>query len=258
MKNMIDVHVHLTHEKYKNIDKVIKESKQKGMKNLLLIACDKEEIKKSIELVNKNNDFMKLAIGFHPMEVKNINEEDIKDLKKTFYENPNIIAIGEIGLDYHWYPEEKEEQKELFKKQLKLAKDLDAPYIVHCREAVEDTYGIIKEIGYYKGIMHSFAENFNSAKKFLDLGLYVSISGPLTFKNGHNQKDVVKNIDLNKLLVETDGPFLTPEPHRGEINYPYYVQYIIEEISKLRDVDIEELKEILLKNTYKILKEFNV
>ncbi len=258
MRNMIDVHVHLTHEKYEDANEIIKKSKEKGMKNLLLIACDKEEIEKSIKLVNENSSFTKLAIGFHPVEVKNVKKEDIKDLKNKFYENSNIIAIGEIGLDYHWHPEEKEEQKELFKKQLELAKELNVPYIVHCREAVEDTFNIIKEIGYYKGIMHSFAENYESAKKFLDLGLYVSISGPLTFKNGHNQKDVVRNIDLNKLLVETDGPFLTPVPHRGEINYPYYVEYIIEEIANLRDLNKEELKKILLENTYKILKEFDV
>ncbi len=257
MKKMIDVHVHLTHEKYEDVDKIIENSKEKGIEKILLIACDKEEINKSIILANQNKGFMKLAIGYHPVEVKNIQDNDVKELENIFLKNESIIAIGEIGLDYHWYPEEKEEQKKLFKSQLLLAKKLGVPYIVHCREAVNDTYDIICEVGYYNGIMHSFAENYEKAKKFLDLGLYISISGPVTFKNGYNQKEVVKNIDLNKLLVETDGPFLTPTPHRGEINYPFYVSYIIEEIAKIRDVEIEQLKDKLLQNTYKILKEFN-
>ncbi len=257
MDKMIDVHIHLTHEKYDNIDEIIQTSKQEGIKNVLLIACDKKEIIKSIKLQKSYKDFMKIAIGYHPMEVSKINANDIKDLEEKFLSNDSIIAIGEIGLDYHWYPEEKEIQKKIFKEQLKLAKKLSVPFIVHCREAVEDTYQIIKEVGYYNGIMHSFAENYENAKRFIDLGMYISISGPLTFKNGHNQKDVVKNIDINKLLVETDGPFLTPVPHRGETNYPYYVKYILEEISSIRDIEIKELKKIILKNTYEVLKEFN-
>ncbi len=257
MDKMIDVHIHLTHEKYDNIDEIIQTSKQEGIKNVLLIACDKKEITKSIKLQKNYKDFMKIAIGYHPMEVNKINANDIKDLEEIFLSNDSIIAIGEIGLDYHWYPEEKEIQKKIFKEQLKLAKKLSVPFIVHCREAVEDTYKIIKEVGYYNGIMHSFAENYENAKRFIDLGMYISISGPLTFKNGHNQKDVVKNIDINKLLVETDGPFLTPVPHRGETNYPYYVKYILEEISSIRDIEIKELKKIILKNTYEVLKEFN-
>ncbi len=257
MTKMIDVHVHLTHEKYSNIDEIIENSKKEGIKKVLLIACDKEEINKSIKLQKDYEDFMKIAIGYHPMEVSKISEEDIQKLKSIFLKNDSIIAIGEIGLDYHWYPEEKEIQKKLFKKQIEIAKELSVPYIVHCREAVEDTYEIIKEVGYYNGVMHSFAEDYENAKRFIDLGMYISISGPLTFKNGHNQKDVVKNIDLNKLLVETDGPFLTPVPHRGEINYPFYVKYILKEIADIRNIEIEELKNTILKNTCRVFKEFN-
>ncbi len=257
MEKMIDVHVHLAYEKYGDVNKIIKDSKAKNIKNVLLIACDKDEIKKSIYLLEENKDFMKMAVGYHPIEAKNIIKEDIVDLEKIFINNDSIIAIGEIGLDYHWYPEEKSIQKKLFKEQLKLAKKLNVPYIVHSREAVNDTYKIIKEVGYYNGVMHSFAENYDEAKKFIDLGLYISISGPLTFKNGHNQKDVVKNIDLDKLLVETDGPFLTPSPHRGEINYPYYVEYIIREIANIKELNITKVKQDILKNTYKVFKEFD-
>lgn len=257
MEKMIDVHIHLTHEKYEDVDKIIKEAKENGIKNVLLIGCDENEIKKSIELNKKNDGFMKMAAGYHPIEVRNIDDKSLIELETIIKRNDFIIALGEIGLDYHWYPEEKEEQKELFKKQLILAKKLNIPYIVHSREASDDTLEIIKEVKYYNGVMHSFAENYENAKRFLDLGMYISISGPLTFKNGHNQKDVIKNIDINKLLVETDGPFLTPEPFRGKVNHPMYVSYIVEEIANIKGLEVELVKNKLINNTYKVFKEFN-
>ncbi len=223
------------------------------MKKMLVIGCDEEEIKRSLDLVKKHPKFLYLAIGFHPVDIKNLTEEKILWLEKLCLENQQIIAIGEIGLDYYWHPEEKEEQKYWFKKQIRLAKKLDKPLIIHARESYGDCYQILKEENYFKGIMHSFADDYNSAKRFIDEGMYISISGPLTFKNGHNQKEVVEKIDINKLLVETDGPYLTPVPFRGKTNYPWYVKYIIEEIAKIKKLKKEEVANIIENNVYKIL-----
>ncbi len=255
MNKLIDMHIHLTNEKYEDEKSIISESKSNNIIKMLVIGCDKKEIIDSLELVKKYKDYLYLSIGFHPIYISKIKDEDIIWLKKLIKENPQIVAIGEIGLDYYWYPEQKEEQKKWFKKQIRLAKELNKPMIIHSRESYDDCYNILKEEDYFKGIMHSFADDYQSAKRFIDKGMYISISGPVTFKNGFNQKDVVKNIDLSKLLIETDGPYLTPAPFRGQLNKPIYLKYIIEEISKIREISQEELSKQILKNVYKIIGE---
>ncbi|MFV0288055.1 MAG: TatD family hydrolase [Mycoplasmatales bacterium] len=255
MKNLIDAHIHLTHEKYDKIEEVISEAKAKGMKKIIVIGCDEQEIKKSLKLVKEHQGFLYLAIGFHPVDIENLTEEKLLWVEELCQTNEQIVAVGEIGLDYHWYPEQKEQQKYWFKKQINLARKLNKPIIIHARESYDDCYEILQEENYFYGVMHSFADDYTSAKRFLDKGMYLSISGPLTFKNGHNQKEVIKNMDLNRLLVETDGPYLTPVPFRGKVNYPWYVQYILEEIALIKEMPYQEVVNLVETNTYQIFKE---
>ena len=236
---MIDSHAHLNNDLFKSdLELVIKESKKK-LEKILLISCDFIDFEEHSKIKNKDKNFFYHAVGLHPVEVANFKVGDLKKLEKLIIEN-EIVAIGEIGLDYHWHPEQKEEQKYFFEEQLKIAKNLNLPYIIHCREAYEDCFEIIKNNRYYNGVIHSFSSNLDMAMKFIDLGLYIGISGPITFKNGIDQKEVAKTIPIDKILIETDAPYLTPVPYRGKRNEPKYVEYILEEISFQRKISKEE------------------
>ncbi len=255
MAKYIDMHIHLTHEKYNDdLEEVIKNDQLAGVKKVILIGCDEEEILKSIDLAKKHEDYMYLAIGFHPMDVRDLTEEKITWLEDLIVKNKQIIAVGEIGLDFYWHPEEKDLQEKYFRIQIRLAKKLNLPIIVHSRDAGEDCYKIIEEEDYFYGIMHSYADEFEMAQKYVNNGMFISISGPITFKNGHNQKEVVRKIDLSRLLVETDGPFLTPVPFRGKTNKSKYIKYIIEEIATQKELSISEVEEQIFLNAISFIK----
>lgn len=254
---MIDTHIHLNHEDYKNdLEEVIQRSKKENVKKVVVIGCDYQGILKAIEILKKDkDDFIYVALGWHPVDAKDFKDEYLELIKELIVKyKEKVVAIGEIGLDYHWYPKEKELQKEIFKKQIKLAKKLDLPIIIHARESYDDCYEVLCQEGYFKGVMHSFADDYKSAKRFIDKGMYIGISGPVTFKNGDNQKEVIKNIDLSKLVLETDGPYLTPVPHRGKRNESIYIKYIIEEISKIRNIEYKEIEKITDANSKILFK----
>lgn len=250
---IIETHIHLNHEKYNDIDEVLKRAKEIGVTHLIDIGCEEHTISKSLEL-SSEYDCIKSAIGLHPIDVSDRTDDLIKSIKLNAKTNSNVIAIGEIGLDYHWYPEQKEIQKELFREQLKIAEELELPVIIHSRDAYEDCYQILKDYPSVTGVIHSFSDNYEMAKKFIDLGYYIGISGPVTFKNGHNQKEVVKNIDLQKLLIETDGPYLTPTPFRSKRNEPAYLKYILDQICELREEDPKKIEEIIYNNSIQLFK----
>lgn len=151
------------------------------------------------------------------------------------------MAIGEIGLDYYWYPDNKEEQEVLLRKQLDIAKALNLPIVIHAREALDDTYNVLNDYPGLTGTIHSFSGNGEEALKFIELGFVVGLTGPITFKNGDNQKDVAKKVPLDKLLIETDGPYLTPVPHRGKRNRPEYIYYVAQEIANQKGISVEEV-----------------
>lgn len=256
---MIDTHIHLNDKAYeKDYLEVIERSKKSGVSKVIIIGCDKEGIKKGLKLIKEDNDnFLFLAIGWHPVDVRTFSDNELNKIKEHISSNNKIVGIGEIGLDYHWHPEEKEEQIEAFRKQLRLAKELKTPIIVHSREAYVDCFKIMEEEDYFYGVMHSFADTYEMAKKFLDKGMYIGISGPITFKNGHNQKDVVKNMDINKLLIETDGPYLTPVPYRGKRNESAYLEEICKTIAEVKLLPIDEIKKITTRNAKNLFKELN-
>ncbi len=255
---MIDSHIHLTHEKYKDdIEEVINSAKMAGVESVVLIGCDELSIKESIKLAKSDQSFFQLALGWHPVDVRYWTPET-KQLLLDEVDKNDIVAIGEIGLDYYWYPEEEELQKEVFEFQVKLAKKLDLPIIIHAREAYDDCYDILAKYAPIKGVMHSYADTAEKAQRFIELGMYIGLSGPITFKNGQNQKDTAKVIDLKRLLLETDGPYLTPTPYRGKRNLPQYVEYVAEEIALQKGISKDDVIEQTTRNAKTLFGGENV
>lgn len=250
---IIETHIHLNHKQYDDIDEVISRAKEAGITHMLDIGCEPHSIELSIA-ISKKYDNIKSSIGLHPVDVSMRTDELIANIKQLAIDEPNVIAIGEIGLDYHWYPEQKEEQKQLLHEQMQIAAELNLPVVIHSRDAYEDCYQILSQYPTVTGVIHSFSDNYEMAKKFIDLGYYIGIGGPVTFKNGHNQKEVVKNIDLSRLVIETDGPYLTPTPHRGKRNEPAYLTFILEEIASLRGEEVEKVGETIYNNSLRLFK----
>jgi TatD DNase family protein len=248
----IDSHCHLSVDDYDNIDKVINDAKENNVEYLIVSGYDKKSIKEVLDISNKYNNIY-LTLGFHPSEADLIKDEDLEKLEEIIKSNKKVIGIGEIGLDYHWVKDNKEKQHNLFRKQIALAKKLNLPIVVHSRDAFQDTYDVLKEYN-HRGVMHCFSGNIDNAKMYLDLGYYLGIGGVLTFKNT-NLKETIKEIPLERILLETDSPYLAPTPYRGEKNEPKYIPIIAKELSDLLNKNIDEISKITTKNTCEI---FNI
>lgn len=247
----IDTHCHLSKNDYENIEEVINEAKKENVQKLIISGCDKEGIEESIKIANEY-DNVYLSLGYHPSEANKITDKDIEELKQLIKENKKVVALGEIGLDYYWEKENKEKQIDMFKKMLSISKELNMPIVIHSREAFQDTYDILKE-SKQTGVIHCFSGNIENAKMYIDLGFTLGIGGVVTFKNT-KLKEVIKEISIDNIILETDSPYLAPTPHRGEQNSPKYIPLIAEEISKIKDMSLEEVMEKTTKNAKKIFK----
>ncbi|MGL4589380.1 MAG: TatD family hydrolase [Mycoplasmatales bacterium] len=246
---IIETHAHINHEQFlEDYEQIIKRAEEAGINKIIDIGCDQKSRSKTLMLSQTYKNIYS-AIGLHPVDVEEWDEQLITELRQHATTNTKIVAIGEIGLDYHWYPETKEQQKKIFEKQIELAQELELPIIIHSREANDDTFKILEKYKPIKGVMHSFAGDYEDAIRFTQLGMYIGISGPVTFKNGLTQQDVTAKLDLQRLVIETDCPFLTPVPYRGKRNEPSYLQYIIEKISELRIESKEEIEKQLYANS---------
>ena len=236
---LIDTHAHLLKSEYDNIDEVIRNC-EKNNTIVITNAYSYESSLEVVDIVKKHKNFYG-AVGIHPNNI-----DDIANCKKLelILNEKKIVAIGEIGLDYHWNndDETKRKQKEFFLYQLKLASRHNKPVIIHSRDAINDVYKMVSKYN-LKGVIHSYSGSLLMAKKFIDLGFFIGIGGVVTFKNAKNIIEVIKNIDLNNIVIETDSPYLTPEPFRGQKNYPYYVKYIIEKISEIKEISYAEVVE---------------
>ena len=238
---LIDTHCHLSYGDYDNLEEIINEM------NGLMIAngCNDKTNKEVLELVKEHNNVYG-ALGIHPEELDGITKESFKIIEENIT-NPKIVAIGEIGLDYYWTKETRERQKEIFEYQVKLAHKYNKPIIVHSREAIQDTYDILKKYK-VKGTIHCFSSSLEMAKKFIKLGYKIGIGGTVTFKNSKKLQDIVKQIDLEDILIETDSPYLSPEPYRGKKNRPANVYYVALKISELKNISCEEVLKITNEN----------
>lgn len=248
---IIDTHMHLFDKKYDGIrNDVIEESLQMNIKKMIAVGYDYKSSLEAIKL-SKEYSFIYVAIGLHPSEVQKENDKELKWIYDLAKES-KVVAIGEIGLDYYWDKSYKELQKELFKKQIEIANKLDLPIIIHCRDAIQDTFDLLKsnlkQDKCLKGVLHCYSGSVEMAKEFIKLGYYLGIGGVLTFKNSKELKKVVEEISLDKLLTETDSPYLAPTPHRGEINKPAYIPLIIDEIANIKNEKKEIIENIMYNN----------
>ena len=245
-----DTHVHLNSEElYENREILIQRALDQGVTYMCVVGYDLASSLKAIEVV-QGYDFMYAIVGIGPNDCLETTDDDLNILDQ-YLNNPKVVALGEIGLDYYWDSVPREKQKEIFEKQIALAKKHHKPIVIHSRDASEDTYQILKA-GQHGGVMHCFSGSYEMAKRFIDLGFYISLAGPVTFKNAKTPKEVAEKVDLNKLLIETDCPYLTPQPFRGKLNEPANVVYIAQEIARLKHLDVEDVARITTFNAKKV------
>ena len=220
-------------------EQLIKDMYDFGVKKIINVGADVESSLKSIELAKKY-DFFYAAVGVHPYDVTEMCENDIELLQKCF-KCYKVVAVGEIGLDYHYENTDREKQKYWFKKQLKLAENVEKPVIIHSRDAAEETFEIIAESRVRSGVIHAFSSSAELAKEYVKLGFHIGIGGVITFKNAKKLIKVATEIPMSRILLETDAPYLTPEPHRGERNNSQYLQFVADKISKIKQIEVNEV-----------------
>lgn len=232
---MIDTHAHILSEFYDDIDELIEELKNKDIIKVINCADSIETSKEVLNIYNKYEGYLLPAVGVHPENIDNSNLETIENIIKEH----KVFAIGEIGLDYHYNDENKDEQKEYFIKQLDLALKYDLPVIIHIREAMQECFDILKTRK-NKGIIHCFSGSVEMAREYIKLGYKLGIGGVLTFKNS-KLYEVIEKIDLKDIVLETDSPFLSPEPFRGKKNKPCNVLYVAKRIAEIKNIPLEEV-----------------
>lgn len=248
---LVDTHCHLDNEKFDE-DRLDVIDRIKGnLEFCVNIGYDLTSSKKSLELAKKY-DFIYAVIGVHPIDIAEYDEEIEKELE-LLAKDSKVVAIGEIGLDYHWMTEPKEIQQERFRRQLELAKRLNKPVVIHTRDAMEDTVNILKEYPNITGVIHCYPGSLETAKQLVDR-FYLGIGGTLTFKNSKKIVEVVKNIPLDRIVIETDCPYLTPEPFRGKRNEPIYVEYIAKKIAEIKEITVEDIAKITTENAKKLYR----
>ncbi|MBO3063679.1 TatD family hydrolase [Mammaliicoccus fleurettii] len=252
---LIDTHVHLNADQYdEDLQEVIDRALEEGIDRMFVVGFDTKTIERTMKLIDQYN-FIYGIIGWHPVDAIDCTEERLEWIEELS-KHPKIIGIGEMGLDYHWDKSPKDIQKEVFRKQIALAKRVQLPIIIHNREATQDCVDILREecASEVGGIMHSFSGSNEIADEILKMNFYVSLGGPVTFKNAKQPKEVAQHVPLDRLLVETDAPFLSPHPYRGKRNEPARVKLVAEQIAELRGLSYEEVCEATTKNAERLFK----
>lgn len=251
---LIDTHCHLEMDDFdKDRSEVTKRAKEAGVEYIITIGSDREG---NIQGLKICSDYPEVyaAVGIHPHDAKALNKELYSEIK-NWVKQPKVIAIGEIGLDYHYMHSPKEIQIDVFRKQIALAKDSGLPIIVHSREAKNDTLQILsEEASDVPGVLHCFSGDMDMAKKAINLGFYISIAGPVTFKNAKKLREIAKHIPDERLLIETDAPYLSPVPMRGKRNEPSFLKHTAQVISEIRGVGISDIARITTLNAMKLFK----
>lgn len=250
---LFDTHAHLNAEQYnEDLDEVIARAQKEGVTHMVVVGFDRPTIIKAMELAN-GYDFIYACVGWHPVDAIDMTDEDLRWIEELSA-HPKVVALGEMGLDYHWDKSPKEVQKEVFRKQIRLAKKVNLPIVIHNREATADVVEILQEehaeeVG---GIMHCFSGSPEVAKECVKMNFYISLGGPVTFKNAKKPKEVAAEIPLDKLLIETDCPYLAPHPYRGQRNEPGYVKLVAEQIAEIKGIPFDEVAEVTSQNAKKL------
>lgn len=249
---IFDTHAHYDDEAFDDDrEELLSHMRQKGIEYIVNVGSDIESIRKTLELTEQY-PFVYGAAGVHPSETAELTSKDMEWIRETAGRE-KIVAIGEIGLDYYWPEPDREVQKKWFKEQLRLAEETGLPVIIHSRDAAADTLEILKEWDAYKtkGVIHCFSYTWETAREYLDMDYYFGIGGVLTFKNAKKLKEAVMHIPMEKILLETDCPYLAPEPYRGKRNQSEYIFYVAEQLAELKKISREEVLEITRNNAKK-------
>ncbi|MGY0374070.1 TatD family hydrolase [Clostridium sp. JNZ J1-5] len=251
---IFDSHAHYDDESFDaDREQVIKELKENEIIGVLNCGASLKGARDSLKLAEKY-DFFYAAVGIHPENAYELTDEAFGEIKQMT-KNSKVRAIGEIGLDYYWDENPpKDVQKEVFRKQMQLAKELNLPVIIHDREAHGDTLEIMKEFPEVKGVLHCFSGSVEFARECLKLGYYIGFTGVVTFKNAKKVLEVAKEVPLDRLLVETDCPYMAPTPYRGKRNRSEYIKFIIEKVAEIKGLSIEQMENKTIKNTKNLLK----
>ncbi|MBO0999577.1 TatD family hydrolase [Bacillus sp. SD075] len=250
---LFDTHVHVNAEQFnEDLEDVIERAKEAGVNNMVVVGFDRPTIIRAMELIEAY-DFMYAAVGWHPVDAIDMTEEDLQWIE-DLSNHPKVVAIGEMGLDYHWDKSPKEVQMEVFRKQIRLAKKVGLPIIIHNREATADIVHILKEeeASRVGGIMHCFSGSAETALECINMNFYISLGGPVTFKNAKKPKEVAAAVPLDRLLIETDCPYLAPHPYRGKRNEPSYVKLVAAQIAEIKQLTIEEVSQTTTENAKKL------
>lgn len=252
---LIDSHAHLDDEKFDLDRKYLIENLEKnGIELVVNVGADMESSRKSVDLANLYDNIY-AVVGVHPHAAKEMTDKSLREIE-DLAKNKKVVAIGEIGLDYYYDNSPRDIQRKCFKEQIYLAKRLDMPIVVHTREADEDTLEILKEEREgLRGVIHCFSSDRAQLEEYLKLGFFIALGGPVTFKKTDELKEVGKIIPIEKLLVETDAPYLAPHPYRGKRNEPMFVKQTANLIAELKGMTIEDLTLQTNKNTKEI---FNI
>jgi TatD DNase family protein len=252
---LTDTHTHLNHQLFdEDREQVIARAQENGVTRIVNVGFNRETIPSSIELA-ESYDFIYSTVGWHPQDAKDMTADDL-DWIESLCRHEKVVAIGEIGLDYYWDTSPKDVQQRVFREQIRLARKLGMPIVIHNREAHQDILTILKEekAAEVGGIMHCFSGSWETAKQCIDMNFHISFGGPVTFKNAKQPKEVLAQVPLDRLLVETDAPYLTPHPHRGKRNETGYVRLVAETAAEIKGLSLEEIAYITTQNAIKLLQ----
>lgn len=254
---IIDTHAHYDDEAFAPDREVLLASMQEhGIEKLVNVCASIDGLQDTVKLIEKY-PFIYGAVGVHPDDAEQMTEETLAEIRRISHMD-KMIAIGEIGLDYYWHKEKKEHeiQQKMFRAQMEIAREEKLPFMIHSRDAAEDTLNIVREYmqgGMYGGIIHCFSYSREIAAEYLNMGLYLGIGGVVTFKNAKKLKEVVQYAPLSQLVLETDCPYMAPEPNRGKRNSSLYLPYVVQAIAELKQVSPEEVIEVTRENTHRLL-----
>ena len=234
---LIDTHCHLSEEYYDNIDEVILDNRKADVFRIIISGCDRKGIEEAL-IYTKMYDDVYMTAGFHPEEVDRVSDADLEYLKKALQEK-KTVGLGEIGLDYHYVKDNRAKQIALFEKQLQIAERMNLPVVIHSRDAVKDTIDSLRKFK-VKGIIHCFSGSYETAKTYVDMGYKLGIGGVITFKNS-KLGEVVKKIGIENIVLETDSPYLAPEPFRGKKNSSKYLKEIVKKIASVTELSYDDV-----------------
>lgn len=255
MVQIFDTHTHLNVKEFEGrIEEELTLAQEMGVTRMNVVGFDELTIQAALDLADAHEQIY-ATIGWHPTEAGTYNDEVEQRLRRQL-QHEKVVALGEIGLDYHWMTAPKEVQEQVFRRQIALSKELDLPFVVHTRDALEDTYAIIKSegVGPRGGIMHSYSGSLEMAERFIELGMSISFSGVVTFKKATDIQEAATHLPLDKILVETDAPYLAPVPRRGRENRTAYTRYVVDKIAELRGLSVEEVASATYTNAQKIFR----